>query len=189
MAPAHIQRLRFFDQQYLAEIDFKDEQTYHMHMRRRLNFALFERGGVVPLGPNDLRLFVIDPTAKTFGVHAGMAIGRNVADREGKEIVLRADSAVLDLKSAGISAGGTAYVTIHYEQDEVKEPPSEGDVDANTRVREEPQLTIHPALPPATAPNGEEYILLGKLDFDTMTLNHTVRQQGRIRRALVAIHG
>ena len=35
-----IDRVRYYDGEYLRAFDFADEQTYHMEMRRRLNMAL-----------------------------------------------------------------------------------------------------------------------------------------------------
>ena len=35
-----IERLRYYERQYLQSSDFTDEQTYHLEMRRRLNLAL-----------------------------------------------------------------------------------------------------------------------------------------------------
>ena len=39
-----IKRLRYFDNQFLVEADFTDEQKYHLEMRRRLNRALHSFG-------------------------------------------------------------------------------------------------------------------------------------------------
>jgi hypothetical protein len=39
-----VQRLRFFDGEYLRSYDFTDEQSYHIDIRRRLNHRLHLRG-------------------------------------------------------------------------------------------------------------------------------------------------
>src|SRR5690606_3795770 len=158
-----IKRVRFFDGQFLKELEFRDEQAYHMHLRRRMNFFLFGQSGAVALNPDDLRFFNLDNVNKTFQVRAGMAICRRAADMEGREIVLFSDSPVIDLDAEGMVAGGTAFVTLNYQEVEAMDPPSEGDVSENTRVKEQAAIDVHGALPPALAPNGEEYILLGTI--------------------------
>lgn len=186
MAEQDIKRINYFDGQFLKEGEFFDEQYYHVHMRRRMNFILFESSGVISVSADDLKFINIDNASKTFQVKAGMAISRKNDDMECKEIILRNDSPVKDLDSEGISAGQTAYVTIHYAEKKVNVPPSEGDVDKETRVIEEPEITVHSNLPPyVPAPNGEEYILLGTLDFDTMTEDYTERQEAKIRTSLL----
>jgi hypothetical protein len=56
-----IERLLFYDRQYLQSFDFTAEQAYHLEMRRRLNLALhlwgiaygleLRRGEIVPGAP------------------------------------------------------------------------------------------------------------------------------------------
>jgi hypothetical protein len=179
-----IQRVRFFDGQFLKEVDFRDEQNYHLHMRRRMNFFLFGQSGVIPIGPDDLKFFALNNVNKTFSVRAGMAICRRPDRMEGKEIILAEDSEAIDLDNYGITAGGTAYVTLHFSEEELKDPPSEGDVDENTRYREKAVLSVHSAPPAGMAPGGEEYILLGTIAYNTMTPDYTLRHEARLRAAL-----
>jgi hypothetical protein len=181
-----IKRVRFFDGQFLKQLEFRDEQAYHQHLRRRMNFFLFGQSGVVQVGADDLRFFDLNNTDKTFRVRAGMAICRTPLLAEGKEIVLFVDSPVIDLDTAGIVAGGTAFVTIHYAEEEAKDPPSEGDVDENTRVRERAVLQVHSSLPAGPAPGGEEFILLGTIVHTGMTASYTARQEAKIRASLLA---
>jgi len=180
-----IKRVRFFDGQFLKELEFRDEQAYHMHLRRRMNFFLFGQSGAVALNPDDLKFINLDNVNKTFQVRAGMAICRRAADMEGKEIVLFADSPVIDLDAEGIVAGGTAFVTLNYQEVEAMDPPSEGDVSENTRVKEQAVIDVHDALPPALAPNGEEYILLGTIAYDTMVADYAARHEAKLRASLV----
>ncbi len=181
-----IKRVRFFDGQFLKELEFRDEQVYHQHLRRRMNFFLFGQSGVVQIGADDLRFFDLNNADKTFRVRAGMALCRRPLLAEGKEIVLFADSPAIDLDTEGILAGGTAFVTVHHEEEEAKDPPSEGDVDENTRVKEKAVLKVHPSLPAGPAPNGEEYILLGTIAHTGMTADYTARQEAKIRSSLLA---
>lgn len=184
-----IKRVRFFDGQFLKQIDFRDEQSYHLDARRRMNFFLFGQSGVLPLGsgsdPDDLKFFDFNNVNKTFRVHAGMAICRSTANMEGKEIVLIEDSPPIDLDSKGIVAGGTAFVTLRFEEEEAKDPPSEGDVDQNTRFREKAVLEVHTTLPSGFAPNGEEYILLGAITYDDMSAHYEQRQVAQLRAFLI----
>jgi hypothetical protein len=96
------------------------------------------------------------------------------------------DSPVIDLDAEGIVAGGTAFVTIHYEEEEAKDPPSEGDVDENTRVREKAVLRVHSSLPAGPAPNGEEFILLGTIRHTGMSADYTDRHEAKLRASLLA---
>jgi hypothetical protein len=96
------------------------------------------------------------------------------------------DSPVIDLDAAGIVAGGTAFVTIHYEEEEAKDPASEGDVDENTRVKEKAVLQVHSSLPAGPAPNGEEFILLGTIAHTGMGFDYTARQEAKLRASLLS---
>lgn len=181
-----IRRVNFFDGQFLKQGEFQAEQLYHRHMRRRLNYMLFNGSGVVPATPEDLNFFAIDAVSRTVRVRAGMAISRKDDTREGLEIVLRQDSVVFDLGAAGIGAGQRAWFTVHYEELEVADPPSEGDVDAPTRVDENAVVVMHPVDPSASSPaNGEEYIVLGSIAFDDMSVDTSQRQVARISAAVV----
>jgi hypothetical protein len=182
-----IKRVRFFDGQFLKELEFRDEQAYHQHLRRRMNFFLFGQSGVVQVGADDLRFFDLNNADKTFRVRAGTAICRRPLLAEGKEIVLFVDSPAIDLDTEGIVAGGTAFVTIHYEEEEAKDPPSEGDVDENTRVKEKAILKVHSSLPAGPAPNGEEFVLLGTIPYNDVTNpDYTGRHEAKLRTSLLS---
>lgn len=181
-----IKRVRFFDGQFLKEVDFNDEQRYHQHLRRRMNFLLFGSNGVVALGASDLTIEPV-PATKTFRVKAGMAIGRNLTESEGREVILLADTPPIDLVAAGIGAGDTASVTIHFEEHGAKDPPSEGDVDEDTRLKEVAVVAVHknPASIPATTAAGDPFIVLGTIVFDTMTAGVGGRQLAQLRASLL----
>jgi hypothetical protein len=182
-----IKRVRFFDGQFLKEGEFLEEQIYHLHMRRRLNYVLFDQSGVLPIDSvDDLRFVDIDVGNRTFRVQAGMAIARHPDIRECKEIILREDTAVIDLAAEGILAGGTAWVTIHYAEEGAADPPSEGDVQEDTRMREHAMITVHSVAPPALEPTtSEPMIVLGQIDFDSMVADYTQRQEAQIRASLI----
>lgn len=168
MAEIDIKRVNFFDGQFLKELEFREEQKYHLHMRRRLNYILFNQSGVVRVNADDLKVEVA--SGKGIKINAGMAISRDTGAMEGKEIILKQD-VNKNLTTEGIAAGQTAYVTIHYNEELAKDPPSEGDEDQDTRVKENAVITVHTSDPTTgTAANGEKYILLGTIAYDAMTV-------------------
>src|SRR4051794_19707204 len=97
MAEIDIKRTNFFDGQFLKEAEFLDLDAYHLHMRRRWAFVLFNQSGVVQATPTDLALEVPNPAVKQFRVRAGMAIGKRPDLIEAKEIVLSQDTPLIDL--------------------------------------------------------------------------------------------
>jgi hypothetical protein len=168
MAEVEIKRTNFFDGQFLKQGEFLDMDGYHAHMRRRLNFALFDKSGVLQITPTDLALELVAGTQ--IRVRAGAAIGMRTDLMEGKEIILRTDQ-VIDLATvAGVVAGDTLIVTINY--DEVQSDPSTlGGVLGNTRVKELCPITVHRnTLPGVNAANGEPFIRLGNVLFSSMTI-------------------
>jgi hypothetical protein len=157
-------------------------------MRRRLYLALFEQDGVVPVAASDLTIVPENPAAnKLFHVRAGMAISLDLTAMERKEIILRQDSAVINLNDHGFPAAGpTAWVAINYEEKGTNVPPSAGDVPGDTRIIENAPITVHSTDPTGTnAPNGHPFIVLGALTFATMAVDTAQRQTARIRGALL----
>jgi len=116
-----------------------------------------------------------------------MAIGKRDDFAEAREIVLREDQ-VLDLNAQQppLQAGDTAIIAIHYEEEPVSDPPSEGDTPGNTRVKEHAVVTVHPNnLPGSTAANGEPFVRLGDINFQQMVINTGQRQTALINAGLV----
>jgi hypothetical protein len=185
-----IKHVNFFDGQFLQQSEFIEEQLYHIHMRRKMYFVLFEQDGVIPVGAADLTIVPENPadaSNKSFHVRAGMAISLDLLAMERKEIILRQDSAVINLNTQGFPAAGpTAWVAIHFEEQGVAIPPSAGDVLGNTRILENAPITVHSADPTGTnAPNGHPFIVLGALTFATMAVNQAQRQTARLRTSLI----
>jgi hypothetical protein len=127
-----IKRLRYFDHQFLVDADFKDEQKYHMDMRRRLNRTLNTFG----IGEG---LEVVKKTDKIVTVRAGVAI-----DNLGREIILEAEQ---DVNLNAISTAVPAFITIAYG-----EQPTDGSgaesAPGDTRFMEAPILQAVTASPP-----------------------------------------
>ena len=98
-----IERLRYYDGEYLRSFDFTDEQSYHVEMRRRLNHRLHLHGIVYGLHLVQDQDSPPPPQIPFFSIAPGMAI-----DREGREIFLPAPyslSAQNVLMRPGLSAG------------------------------------------------------------------------------------
>lgn len=79
-----IERLRYFDREYLRSYDFTDEQSYHVEMRRRLNHRLHLHGivyGLQLVQDQDS----VPPDAIFFSIAPGMAL-----DQLGREIFVPA---------------------------------------------------------------------------------------------------
>jgi hypothetical protein len=193
MPEIEIKRTNFFDGQFLKQGEFLDLDVYHVHMRRRWAFVMFNQSGVVQAGASDFMIEVPNTAVKSLRVRAGMAIGKNTDVIEAKEIVLRQDTPLIDLTTispnvpAGLSAGDIGVVTVHYEEEPVPIPASEGDVAGNTRVREHARITVHRnAMPAANAPNGEPFVRLGDVVFNTMVVNPASRQTAFLNAALLA---
>jgi len=187
MAEDEIKRVNFFDGQFLKQGEFLDLDTYHRHMRRRWAYVLFNQSGVIQATPTDLTIAVEDATQKKIRVRAGMAIGKRDEFAEAREIVLREDQ-ILDLNAQQppLQAGDTAIIAIHYEEEAVADPPSEGDTPGKTRVKEHAVVTVHRNnLPGSTAGNGEPFVRLGDVNFQQMAINTGQRQTALINAALV----
>lgn len=189
MAEQEIKRVNFFDGQFLKQAEFLDFDAYHLHMRRRWGFVLFNQSGVIQANPSDLTVQVPDVNQKVVVVKSGMAIGKRADLAEAKEIVLREDK-IVDLNAQNLSwqAGDTAIITVHYDDEPVAQPPSEGDVPGNTRIREHARVTVHRnSLAGAAAANGEPFIRLGDVDFSSMNIiNPALRQTAFLRTSLLA---
>jgi hypothetical protein len=114
-----IERLLYFERQYLRSFDFTAEQTYHLEMRRRLNRALHLWGIVqgLELSQGDF----IQGAPPQFYVSAGMAI-----DAYGREIIVPAKHLLSgDLGTSHITGAGTYSVWIGYAR-EATTPPQAG---------------------------------------------------------------
>ena len=175
-----IRHVRFFNQQFLKQEEFREEQTYNIHMRRRVNYALFD-DGVVQITPADLTLEAAGGTQVR--IKRGMAVGSNQVVFEAREIILPAD-ALRDIATV-VGAGQTAWVTVNYSEAEGAPVPV-GAVTENSRVDETAEIQLHSADPSGTlTPDGDPLIVLGSVDFDTMAVdNATSRQTAQIRAAL-----
>jgi hypothetical protein len=146
-----IERVHYYERQYLRSFDLNAEQLYHIEMRRRLNLALHLWGIVDGL---DLRATEeVAGLPRSFYVSRGMAI-----DAYGREIVLPVDYPIGDddFTRNRIQQGGTCFVSIVYRR-ELGTPPSGGyrvcDIkDQFTRWRESYEIRITRDNPTPTFP-------------------------------------
>src|SRR5260370_35177737 len=136
-----IERVNYYEREYLRSFDFDAEQLYHIEMRRRLNLALHRWGIVQGLDIQDKPPVPGAPREAT--IMPGMAI-----DAYGREIVLFAPFALTEdyLHEKGISIKGTYDVWITYGR-EPATPPTPGYAvcgltDQYTRRREVPQILV-----------------------------------------------
>jgi hypothetical protein len=184
-----IKRVRFFDGQFLKEGDFKAEQLYHSHLRRRMNFLMFQQSGVLPLTPADLTLEVVSAPAKTFKIKAGTAIAQNLKEQEGREIILVHDSAPIDLVAAGILDKQVAVVSLHWEQI-TSDLSTEGEVSEDTRFFEQAVINVGLSKPATPIATGDPYVQIGTIVYDnvagTVTVADTGREVALLRSALIA---
>src|SRR5262245_19814851 len=130
-----IKRMRYFDQQFLVDSDFTDEQSYHLAMRRRINKA-FHSFGITD------GLQVVRTGSRQVTVKAGGGI-----DRDGREVVLDADQ-ILDLSNANqFPAGATVFVIIVYAEAQT-DPSTATGAPGNTRITESAQVSTVTTAPP-----------------------------------------
>ena len=113
-----IDRIRYYDGEYLRAFDLSDEQTYHMEMRRRINRYLHQYGiaqGLTLLG-------VTQAGVTQVSILPGMAI-----DAYGREIYVFAPYTLgnNDITANRISQAGTYDVWLRYRK-MPGTPPSSG---------------------------------------------------------------
>ncbi len=142
-----VQRMNYFDHQFLRVEDFIAEQSYHRN-QRDIHGRYLHTPGVA----NGLEVdFNVGESRAT--VHQGVAI-----DSQGRTIVLPTDSDTIDLSSLTAT---TMYVWISYEE-QFALHTSETGADGDRRVVElpHPQVTASPPGDPGTQ------ILLARLTLD-----------------------
>jgi hypothetical protein len=167
-----IQRLRYFDGEFLRGNDLTDEQTYHVTMRRALSLGLHSPGivkGLVLQQDADS----IPPDLLFFSISAGLAI-----DQQGREIIVSAPYLLSSdnvLKRAGLQVGDSE-VWITYSESATG-LPSTGDAlcndsGQNTRIAESFQVVLKPkgvTLPKGTKDPDTD---LGGIRLGTVTLKN-----------------
>jgi hypothetical protein len=106
-----IERLLFYERQYLQSFDFTAEQNYHLEMRRRLNLALHLWG--IVYGLELMEGEVVPGAPEQFYVSEGMAI-----DAYGREIVLSAKHLLSnDIREIRMTGEGVYTAWIGYRRE------------------------------------------------------------------------
>lgn len=147
-----VQRLRYFDSEYLRSYDFTDEQSYHIMMRRLMNMRLHLHGIVYGLA------IVMDQDSVQpngpffFSVAPGLAI-----DQTGREILVTAPYSLSNVLTGPGLGPGWYEVWICYQENETGLPAA-GYMDCNTpsqytRYEESFQITLKPVNGPGLAAN------------------------------------
>jgi hypothetical protein len=134
---AEVKRPNYFTSQFLVEKDFKDEQAYHVDLRRLHNQVLHSWG--IATG-----LEVTKTGNKQVSVSPGTAI-----DQQGREIVLPNNPAPAPIDLASFGANADVFLTIVYREvfDQADRYQS-GGVDNFTRTTERPKLEATTTAPP-----------------------------------------
>ena len=123
-----VKRLNYFNHQFLEEQDFRDEQHYHLEMRRRHNRALHLWGVA-----DGLR--VVRSGNREITVEPGFAI-----DREGRELVI---AGPLTREVTSAEHRGHLHVVLSYtERMEESDRRSNGGVEGYSRITEFTELIV-----------------------------------------------
>jgi hypothetical protein len=142
--PNPVQRLRYFDGEYLRSYDFTDEQSYHIEMRRLMNRELHLYGIVHGLEIAQDADSVPATNTYFFSIKHGIAI-----DQLGREIVVPAPYSLTNvLTQPGLAAGNCYEVWICY-QEIATGLPAAGYLDCNvtnqnTRLQERFEVQLIP---------------------------------------------
>ncbi|MGV0025314.1 hypothetical protein [Phormidesmis priestleyi] len=145
-----IKRLNYFNQQFLVEADFEDEQKYHLEMRRR-HTRLLHTSGIAE------GLQVVKTDAKKLKVTPGTAI-----DSRGQEIILLDDFAIdLSTPASTSAANAVVFITLTYgEKESDPQPPAPATPVGNTRVTEKPTIVASTTTPDSSV------VQLAKITLD-----------------------
>lgn len=148
---ADVKRLNYFNTQYLEENDFKDEQKYHLEMRR-LHNKRFHTPGIA------YGLTVTRTGGQSISVSPGMAL-----DNEGREMV-QLDAFPINLSDTTLyPPNSTIYVTIAYnEQPSDPQPKDAASPRGMTRMAEKPKIQAVAVPPNAAPPTDGSVIQLAK---------------------------
>jgi hypothetical protein len=179
-----VKRMNFFDGQFLKQLEFQDEQRYHLQMRRRLNGILFGESGVA----TGLALADLDNERKTLRVLPGVALVSDPADPFGRKEIIVEQAELVDLRDRGLN-DRTAFITLRHVEEFVSDPPSDGDIGRPTRVLEKAAIEVFASKPGPPEQGKEELVVLGEVEFATMKVREKTRQEAKLRHSLLPPRG
>lgn len=142
-----VKRLNYFNNQFLEERDFKDEQRYHIEMRRLHNRLLHSWG--VAYG-----LQVEKAGHQAVTLQPGMAL-----DNLGREIVV---AAAVNKELSGHAANSNVYLSLSYAEALEDEDRQEEGSKNHTRVRELAVIDVHKQRPPTDG----SVVAVARVEFD-----------------------
>ena len=150
--PNPIQRVRYFDGEYLRSYDFTNDQTYHIEMRRLMNLKLHLYGIVYGLEIVQNQDSVLPGGPFFYSIASGIAI-----DQLGREIVVPAPYDLSNVLTAPGLGGGKYEVWICYQETQTALPAA-GYLDCNapsqnTRWQEGFQVYLNPLQGQSLMPN------------------------------------
>jgi hypothetical protein len=149
-----IQRLHYFDNQFLKAEDFTTEQEYHLEMRRRHNQVLHTKG--VAEG-----LQIKKTSDRVITVQAGTAI-----DGYGKEIILLKDLPISLADKTDFPNNSTIYVSASYSEKRQKpQPDTSTDENQTTRFFENAVIKADKTAPDV---NDKLMVRLGRFQLDQL---------------------
>lgn len=183
--PNPVQRLRYFDGEYLRSYDFTDEQSYHIAMRRLMNMRLHLHGIVYGLEIVMDQDSVLPNGPFFFSIAPGMVI-----DKTGREIVVTAPYSLSNVLTGPGLTPGWYEVWICYQENETGLPAA-GYVDCNvqnqyTRFQESFQVMLKPVAGPSLVTDCGG-IRLGTVDLQTGALGLQITKANGTGRTYVGI--
>lgn len=166
-----VKRLNYFTHQFLREQDFKDEQAYHLEMRRRHNRCLHAWGVVegLEVRKKGEREITIDP---------GMAM-----DGQGREIIL---ALPVNRNLSHLGPDTHVYITIAYHENwDDADHTSAGGVRAYTRITESQQIEESKQ----QTPSDGSVITLARVHLNDLGHVHGIDMDSAVRKSAVATGG
>lgn len=161
-----IKRLNYFTHQFLREQDFKDEQAYHVEMRRRHN-RLLHGWGVVS------GLEVQKKGEREITIGPGMAI-----DKEGRELVL---SETVTRDFTALERSSHTHVTIAYaEKWDEADHQAAGGVEGYTRLTESTEIRESKQDPPKDG----SVVTLARVHVDDVGHVHRIETEASVRKLI-----
>lgn len=160
-----IKRLNYFTGQFLEAQDFKDEQQYHIEMRRRLNRLLYSPGVV----ENGLEIKKVSDIRISVGT--GFAI-----DALGRELFLTAPQ---ETDVTGFDSNTVVYVALAYNERET-DARSADNISGNIRITETPEIKLLKNLPAGDRFGLDIPIATVKLDANKNIENNSLATSERL---------
>jgi hypothetical protein len=163
-----IKRLNYFTGQFLEAQDFKDEQRYHIEMRRQLNRLLYSPGVI------DNGFLVTKIGDKRISIGVGFAI-----DAQGRELF---NTTLQERDISGFDPNAVVYVVFSYNEVET-DNRSVDNISGFIRITENPDIKF--LAKPLSGDQNEMDILIAILQLDNgsniQNVDISVRQLANVK--------